>query len=243
MHQIHFDTIDSTNIYAKKHAREFPKGQITCITADEQTNGYGRFHNQWMSPPNVNLYVTFYFSLTSNTPHLTSLAQLLAFSMAQILLKAGLHPKIKWPNDIQLNGKKLSGILCETAFEGENVDLFLGIGVNVNMDKTALGAIDQPATSLQAETGKLWDRKSLLNDLQDQFTHDLKIFLKKGFTPFVSQIENILAYKGKPVRCFNGTKEWVGICHSLTPGGELNLLLPDLTFHTVRSGEVHLRSI
>ncbi len=241
MHEVHFKTIDSTNTYAKQHANSFAPDQITCITADEQTAGRGRFQNQWISPPGVNLYATFYFKLPSNTLHLSCLAELLALSFASLLEREGLQPKIKWPNDIQLSGKKLSGILCETAFQAKTVDIFLGIGVNVNMDQEALSHIDQAATSLQQETGKQWDRKTLLKDLQKQFINDLEIFQKKGFTPFHNLFEKFLAYKGETVRCFDGTHEWVGICHSITPDGQLTLLLPNQIFHTLLSGEIHLR--
>ena len=99
MHEIHFESIDSTNTYAKTHGNEFPLGQITCITADEQTAGHGRFNRPWSSPKGVNIYASFYFRLPKNTKHLTSLAQVMTASIATVL--TNLNPKIKWPNDIQ----------------------------------------------------------------------------------------------------------------------------------------------
>src|SRR5579872_1736709 len=104
METIHLDSIDSTNTYAKQRAKEFAPDQITCITAEEQTAGRGRFQRKWISPRGVNLYATFYFRLPVNSLHLTSLSQVMAFSFAAVLLKEELHPKIKWPNDIQLGG-------------------------------------------------------------------------------------------------------------------------------------------
>jgi BirA family biotin operon repressor/biotin-[acetyl-CoA-carboxylase] ligase len=242
MHEIHFDCIDSTSNYAKKAHDSFPKGQITCIIADEQTEGRGRYQRKWLSPPGVNIYASLYFQLPLNTLHLVSLAQLMTLSLAAVLLAEGLDPKIKWPNDIQLNGKKLSGVLCETLFQKDAVDIILGIGINVNLERKDLKNIDQPATSLMIETGRRWDRFDLLKKLQVQFEKDLEIFKKKGFTPFHKQFEKMLALKGEQIRCFDGKKTWVGTCHCITEEGQLILQLGDGTFHTIISGDIICRS-
>lgn len=238
MHEIHLETIDSTNTYAKQHAASFPQDQITCITAEEQTAGKGRYQRKWVSPRGTNLLATFYFRLPSNTLHLSSLAQVMAYSFSSVLIEKHLYPKIKWPNDIQLNGKKLSGILCETAFHNSDVEIFLGIGINVNMDQKSALQIDQPATSLRIETGKVWDRKTLLTQLQDKFESDLETFKEKGFEPFHSAFENLLAYKGQTIKVFDGKKEWTGVCHSLTNDGQLNLYMPDHSIHTITAGDI-----
>ncbi|MBX7066348.1 MAG: biotin--[acetyl-CoA-carboxylase] ligase [Parachlamydiales bacterium] len=238
MHEVHLDVVDSTNVYAKKHCKSFPPGKITCVTADEQTAGVGRYQRKWVSPKDVGLYATFYFTLSLNTLHLASLAQLMALSLASVLQKEGLKPEIKWPNDVRLHGKKISGILCETQFHPDHVDIFLGIGINVNLDAASAAKIDQPATSLFIETKKKWDKKEVLKKLQAQFIHDLERFKREGFGPFHKQFDQLLALKGETVRCFDGKKTWVGICHSLTEDGQLNLQLPDHTFHTLLSGDI-----
>ena len=111
METIRLDSIYSTNNYAKERAGSFAKDKITCITAEEQTAGRGRFQRTWQSPRSVNIYATFCFRLAAQTMHLISLAQVMAASFAKVLLQEGLHPKIKWPNDVLLGGKKLSGFL------------------------------------------------------------------------------------------------------------------------------------
>ena len=74
--------------------------------------------------------------------------------MAQIFEEYGVEPKIKWPNDIRINGKKISGILAESVISpvGKLDGLVLGFGVNLNSDKIIFESIDQPATSLNIET-------------------------------------------------------------------------------------------
>lgn len=238
MHTIHLSTIDSTNTYAKLHVREFPTNQITCIYADEQTAGRGRQQRSWVSPPEVNLYVTFFLQLPLNTPHLTSIGQILALSCASLLSRYNLSANIKWPNDIQLKGKKVAGILCETTFHPPLVDLFLGIGLNVNMEKALLDQIDQPATSLLAETNKIWERKTLLRELQAQFEQDLKKFTQEGFAPFHALFNDLLAMKGQEIILFDGQRTWSGICDSITPHGELKLVLQSGEVKTFASGDV-----
>lgn len=238
MAEIHLDTVDSTNAYAKTHGASFAPDKITCITAEEQTAGRGRYQRKWVSPRGVNLYATFYFRMPVNTLHLTSLGQLITFSFASVLTHEGLHPKIKWPNDVQLHGKKVAGALCETVFHQHFVEIILGIGINVNMEAKDLAAIDQPATSLKQQTNRSWEKKEVLKKLMKEFSSDLETFKRGGFTPFRSAFENLLAHKGQKVRCFDGKKEWVGICHSLTNEGQLNLLLPDQQIHTVLAGDI-----
>ena len=235
---IRLNSVNSTNTYAKQYAKTFARDTITCIVADEQTAGRGRFQRSWLSPPGVNLYTTFFFRLNKDALHLSSLAQVMAASLASVLLKDGLHPKIKWPNDVLLGNKKLSGVLCETVFHGDEVEVILGVGVNVNMPEQELAQVGQPATSLKVHTGHSWDRAALLAKLQTQFAHDLELFQAKGFAPFHAMFENLLAYKGDTVRVFDGKETWEGVCHSLTMDGQLNLWMPDHTMRAVRAGDL-----
>lgn len=242
MREIHLDSVDSTNSFAKQHSADFPRDQITCISADEQTAGRGRHQRKWFSFKGAGLYVTFYFTLSIRALHIGSLAQLMALSFAKILIQEGLTPQIKWPNDVRLHHKKISGVLCETQFHPEYVDIFLGIGINVNLDQKSADLIDQPATSLLIETGKNWDQQQLLKALQTQFTKDLELFKKDGFSPFQPQFEHLLALKGQTLQVNDGQKVWTGVFHSLTKEGKLNLILADDTIHTISSGDVYTRS-
>lgn len=212
---IHLDTIDSTQAYAKAHVASFDPSAITCVNAEEQTAGRGRFQRVWVSPKGVNLYVTFSFTLRSQ--NVSSLAQIMAYTVAAVLKE--LSPQIKWPNDVLIHGKKVAGALCETVFDKGSVQCFLGLGLNVNMSD--LEGIDQPASSLFIESGKIWDRAKLLKRLQEEWAKNLELFEREGFSPFHDEMEKILAYKGQRVESLGG------ICHSLTPDGRLNVYVPE----------------
>ena len=236
--RIQLETIDSTNTYAKQHADTFDPGKITCITTEEQTAGRGRFNKIWQSPKEVNLYVTFFFHLPLGTKHLPCLAHIGIHSLAQTLIEAKLSPKIKWPNDILLSGKKLAGVLCEITTTQKSVEVVLGIGLNVNMRQEQLDEIDQIATSLLVETKRIWDKERLLAGLQKHLASDLERFKKWGFEPFQPFFNDHLAYKGETIRVKEGNQQWSGLCEMITPNGELRLRLSENKYHDCLSGEV-----
>lgn len=236
MINIHLDTVDSTNTYAKNHLSDFPPNQMVCITAEEQTAGRGRRLHQWISPRGVNLYITFFFRLPQTTADLTCLSHLLAYSLASVLFKENLPVQIKWPNDLLLNRKKFGGILCETILSSQEIEVILGIGINVNMSSELLDSIDQPATSLSVETGHIWDKNGLLKKLQNQFIEDLAIFTEEGFSPFHAKINPFLAFKGEKVCVQDGNKKTVGIYEGLFSDGSLILTLPNGERHLCYSG-------
>lgn len=236
METIRLDSVDSTNTWAKAHCKA-SLDKMICVLAEEQTAGRGRFNRSWHSPRGKNLYATLVFAL-SLPLHFSSLGQVMALSLAKVLLRLDLPPQVKWPNDILLGGKKVSGVLCEMQSHKNKTDVYLGIGVNLNLDAEDLKQIGQPATSLKLETNREWDKEVFFKKLLAQFTSDLEWFKQKGFEPFHAQFENLMAFKGQLVRCFDGKKEWVGICHSITFDGQLNLCLPDHSIHTISAGDI-----
>lgn len=160
----HFDTIPSTNEWAKANLCRFEKGKLTLVTADGQTAGKGRLGRTWVSPAHLNLYVSFCFFIEEHQDPLV-LTRTLALATAKALEERGIACQLKWPNDLLVNQKKIAGILCELA------DSFaiIGLGLNVNMPEKMLQEVGQPATSLLNETGHTWDIVELLESIQDHF--------------------------------------------------------------------------
>jgi len=103
--EIHFDIINSTQSWAKKHYAQLPTN--TLISASQQTHGLGQFQRPWISPDEENIYATFYFTLPEKIADLTHLSQLATLTVVQVLQKRGFAPKIKPPNDILLAEKKM----------------------------------------------------------------------------------------------------------------------------------------
>lgn len=235
---IFLKTVDSTQQYAKKNVSSFDKKKITCISAEEQTKGKGRYNRVWLSSKGDNLNITFYFQLKSNTLHLTSISHIIALSLIKCLRDENLDPKIKWPNDVMLDKKKLSGVLCEMQTKNDISDIFLGIGINVNNSKEFLDKIEQKATSLKNETNKTWDKENLLDNLKKEFSKNLDLFKEKGFEPFHEKFENLLLYKGEKITFFDGQKEYNGCLHSISCSGQLNLYMPNKEMLTFSAGDI-----
>ncbi len=235
---MHFDSIDSTNTWAKRNAHLLNPDQLTCITALEQTAGRGRFSRRWLSPRGKNIYTTLYFCVPVDYPYLMNLGQVLALSCISVLQTHGFEPKVKWPNDILLNGKKAGGILCETTPHDGSLGVILGIGLNVNMTKEILDTIDQPATSLAHLSGRTFDLEQILEPMLQQFLQDLDILEGQGFKAFAPRFESLLAFRGERISCQDGFQTLKGICHSINTEGRLNLLMEDNTLRTLSSGEL-----
>jgi BirA family biotin operon repressor/biotin-[acetyl-CoA-carboxylase] ligase len=133
------------------------------VFAEEQTAGRGTRGRSWVSPAGQNLYFT--ILLRPTTTQLQRLSLITPVAIANAVEQVvGLYPRIKWPNDLRLKGKKFAGILIEAEWNGASPEFALvGVGVNVNFDPAPHAAqIVAPATSLSLEKGRPIPREPLL---------------------------------------------------------------------------------
>ena len=184
MKLIKLNAIDSTNEYIKKN-RDFFSDKELCVITFNQTEGKGQRGNNWVSEPWSNLCISLYFSdLNINLKDLFNLNMLVSLNIIDILDSLSLkNLKIKWPNDILAENKKISGILIETFSKNNMIkDIIIGIGVNVNqIDFNNL----INATSMSLIMNKKYD----LNILY-------KLFLEK-FKGFSDEVKNINSFEIK----------------------------------------------
>ena len=120
---ISFDKITSTQDYAHDLIAENKATDKTVISALAQSAGRGRYKRNWVSH-HGNLYVSFIYKTTERDP---KLSYAVAVAIAETLISFGISPQIKWPNDVLIDGKKISGILIEYA---RNF-VIVGIGINI----------------------------------------------------------------------------------------------------------------
>lgn len=235
---IHFDQIDSTNTWAKTNVDQWSAQGITLITASEQTAGRGRLNRRWSSPPHVNIYATFCFWFDPKRNDVGHIPQLLALAAATVLEKEHLLPKIKWPNDLVLNGKKVGGILCETILEGDRRGVVCGIGLNVNMEKKEIEQIDRPATSLLIESGHKREIETLLQALSKIFNEMLTTFISEGFSSFFPLFQKMsLHKKGDQIQFHDFQTLITAQFEMLHPNGSVELRLSNGTKKIYHSGE------
>ena len=144
---------------------------------------------------------------------------------------------IKWPNDIFLQGKKISGILAETEQEGDKTRLYLGYGLNVNTDEEVYKTLPN-ASSLYIATHKEFSLKELRGHIDMVFIKYLKTFFQEGFHPFHKAFQELSFLTGKKVALKDGSQELTGHCQGVNEEGCLILKLEDGTEKTISSGEI-----
>lgn len=183
MKRLYLETVDSTNLWAKQHIAEID--DKTVVYTFNQTSGRGRLNRAWNNIGEDNIYATIVLKPSGSMKEVYSnLTQYLCLVLAQTMEEYNVTPKIKWPNDIQINGKKISGILAEGVgvnSDGNFLGIVLGFGVNLNTSKEILEQINQPATSLNIETGVNIDKNLFLKKVLDRFCLLYDRFIEEGF--------------------------------------------------------------
>lgn len=181
MELIFLEEVGSTNAYVKQHMSELSDSAV--VYTSHQTDGRGRLSRKWIDTGENNIYMTFCLKPSCEFQEIYSnLTQYLSVVLCKTLEKYGVDSKIKWPNDVLVDGKKIAGILSETSMQGSSFKgIALGIGVNLNTSQTLLDSIDKPATSLAVILNKEIDREKFLKTLTDEFFLNYDRFLNTGF--------------------------------------------------------------
>lgn len=241
---IEFAELDSTNRYACAQLAQLAHGDV--IQAGVQAAGRGRRERRWISHLPGNLCLSLVLKPTHAAPAalpLVNLSQLLALSTCQALDAYGVPAALKWPNDIQVCGRKIAGILAETVQRGDEfLGVVLGIGVNLNLDAAALASIDQPATSLAIELKRPVNVAGFRDALLQEFFNRYEEFLARGFSTVRSAYLERCPFLGVAVEIRCGNEIIQGTASAITLEGALELALPDGGSRTVTIGEMFLRS-
>lgn len=188
-----YQKLGSTNAFLKENCADLP--DYSVIWADEQTHGRGRFTRIWNSDPGQDLTISILLPLTSLKPELRqNITQIAALSVAQMLEVYGLKPSVKWPNDVLLKGKKISGILCEMVEYDDRICGVLGIGINVNSTEKFLSCIDIPATSFRSELNHKVVRSDLVKKLLEIILNCFNVLCQSGFRKNRLEIKKRLAF-------------------------------------------------
>lgn len=159
-----FEELPSTNSYAKKVASASSL-HGALVLADHQTGGRGQSERKWIVQPKQNLTFSLVFE-PQKAERFIVLTLSCALAISEVInARTKLQAKLKWPNDILFNGKKLCGILTETQFSGNHLErMIVGIGLNINQTDFTDG-LENTATSLAKETGVTYEREKLLAEI------------------------------------------------------------------------------
>lgn len=232
--------IDSTNQYLLERIPELQSGDA-CV-AEYQTAGRGRRGRKWFSPFGANLYLSMYWRLEQGPAAAIGLSLVIGIVMAEVLQSLGADKvRVKWPNDLYLNDRKLAGILVElTGKTGDAAQIVIGAGINLIMRRVENDVINQGWINLQ-EAGISIDRNTLAVRLIKELRDSLRLFEQEGLAPYLSRWKKLDNFINRPVKLIIGDKEIFGISRGIDSQGAL-LLEQDGVIKPWVGGEISLRS-
>lgn len=239
MNIINFEELDSTNTYAKKNIDTL--ADKTVVSANFQTNGYGRFERKWVDLGIENIYMSFVLKPSEEIKDIyANLTQYLSVCLCKQLEEMKLPVSIKWPNDVLINNKKVCGILAESVIKGGKLKgIVLGIGVNLNSSIQNVSQIDRPATAINIEFGDAINKQEFMEDLINRFFNGYNYFLQNGFEQIKNYYENKSVLKAEAtvkIAVFNKIKE--GFFQGFDDSGNLLLLTSENKLENINMGEI-----
>lgn len=236
--RLEFDEIDSTNLYLKEHYKELP--DWTVVSANYQSQGRGRFNRTFEVEKGLGSICSILLKEDFALNNFELLSILTGVAVAKTLEEYRLEPMIKWPNDVLLNGKKVSGILLEGVSIDKMEALIVGVGINVN--QTSFDSELSNAISMQIASNKRYCVSAVREDFIINFCCIYEDF-KKGSKEFLAYMRNHNYFKNKEVYALvNNEKRKIKVLDVLDNG---HLLIEDngkkiemnsgeLTFHNVQ---------
>lgn len=231
-----FDQVDSTNNTLKQ--AHFENKEIGVCLAERQTAGRGRLQRTWYSPFAQNIYASIRYGVATDVSELSGLSLVIGLATCKAIesvIESVIDPsltlktslpclQVKWPNDIILQQKKLSGILIEMQAEAHGFcQVIIGIGINVNMRAADNPPIEQAWTSLADSYGHYFDRNILVIALIKQVTDYMKKFTQHGLSYFMPEWEKRDYLHGKTINLCNGRHTQRGVCAGINHDGHLQL--------------------
>ena len=239
----YFDSIDSTQDFALKIASQDNENG-TVIISKKQTGGKGRMKRKWFSPVggiwmSVIIHPDFDISNVTLVPIATSLALCMAIEKT-----IKIRPKLKWPNDITIKGKKVAGILVDTSIESNKIEsLILGVGINfkIKQEKLKKNIVNSP--NYYGATTLVKKNESALHLVQ-QFLYELEVifqWINSGLTKkIIFEWAKRSSTIGKNISIINDKKIVTGKAIKIDNDGALiisknkqttRILIGDVTYH------------
>ena len=231
---IELESIGSTNDHARQLAKNgYPSGVV--VWAHEQTAGRGRQGNSWVSSPG-NLFMSMILRPHVNIAQIGQLGLLTGVALANVLesfMPIAVDIRLKWPNDLYLNGKKAGGILVETESQGMLGVPWAVVGIGLNITSAPEGAI-----CLKDVGVKAYRAEHVLEFLAKEMLIVIKQWEKVGFEP-IREAWLKRAYKlGETITARLPKETVTGVFEGLDKTGALLLTDADGRSHLINTGEV-----
>ena len=241
---VYYDEIDSTNNRAKE-AGDNGAAHGTLFVADMQVAGKGRRGRVWKSPSGSSIYMTILLYPEISPLKAPQLTLVMAIAVAEGIKEVtGLDTKIKWPNDIVVNGRKICGILTEMSTEIDYINhVVIGAGINVNQDDFPED-IRKTASSLKMELGKQVKRSELIAAIMKSFEKDYEIFVKTEDLSGLQELYNsMLVNLDRDVKVLEPGNEYEAHALGINKTGELIVRTAEGEEKEIYAGEVSVRGV
>lgn len=231
---IHFDLIESTNKEAKKLIKE-DINLGTVLIAEEQSMGCGRFQRKWHSPKG-GLWFSIILKPKIMIQDAPKLTLIMAATIHEVLKGYNINTKIKWPNDILLNGKKICGILAEM----KKNYVVLGVGMNINIWEMEQD-IKSTATSLKIEFNREFNREDILSKILNKFEELYNEFIEfNDLTEVISVCKKNSSIIGKKGVLIRGNNKEEVVCLRVLSNGNL-IVKTEIGEEEIFSGEISFK--
>ena len=194
------EEVHSTNSYALEFLPSLD--DKTVVFSTNQTSGRGRYDRKWICDDTENLYMSIVLKPEKKLDYpYPNLTQFLSVLVCNVLEKNfDIQSNIKWPNDILVNGAKISGILAETAVLNNKINgVVLGLGLNVNLKQETLNSIDQNATSISVLKNQNYDCEKIARMICDEFFANYDEFVSGGFEYIKDEYIQRCAFLGQNI--------------------------------------------
>jgi BirA family biotin operon repressor/biotin-[acetyl-CoA-carboxylase] ligase len=174
----------------------------TCLAAEWQSAGRGRRGRTWVASVGGSLVFSLLWRFDRGAGHLGGLSLAVGVAVARALTACGVdRVKVKWPNDVVADLRKLAGILVETSGEMQGPSVaVIGVGVNYRLAERVVDRIDQPVTDVAHCSAKVASRTEVLTSLLGQLAATLEEFERNGFASVRDDWRSLHAYQGRRVR-------------------------------------------
>ena len=234
--------VDSTNRYAREQAANHASSGLVVL-AEKQTAGRGRRGKVWVSPLASNIYMSVVWDFSGAGDTLKGLSLAIGVAVRRALLKLGVADiKLKWPNDVFVNGKKLGGILLEMIGDpSAECSVIVGIGINVLMSESSAEAIDQDWTDLQKASSVTISRNELVACLITETFEVLGNFQRTGFSVYRAEWQSADLLKNQSGTISKDRESVSGIVLGVDNSGSLRMRLSDGEEQRFIGGELSLR--
>lgn len=239
-----FEETDSTNTRGKEAAKK-GAGHGLVVIAERQTAGVGRRGRTWVSPDGKNIYVTIMLKPQIQPDKAPMLTILMGLAVCRGIRQLyDVDVKIKWPNDVVIQGRKVCGILTEMSVKS-NAPEYIVIGTGINCNQTEFAEeISEKATSVCLETGYTVDREQLVCRVLEAFEQLYETFEKEKSLAFIRmEYEKELVNKDQTVCVMEPGHEWTGKAVGISDTGALLVRNAEGERIAVESGEVSVRGI